>query len=108
MRNIPNYAIICAVLLLTGCAQMFTAKTQASYTAPNGAVVEYSSDKEQQNLMFDLDPATGKIHVQVDKAGTPDAVIAAVAQQITQINKILETLAPMMAEAAKVAATKTP
>jgi hypothetical protein len=69
--------------LLTGCAQMFTAKTNVQITvSPDGTcTAQYTSDKEQVGLEASVCGGS----VKVDKAGTQDAVIAAVLQMQTQI-----------------------
>jgi hypothetical protein len=90
---------------LSGCAQMFTAKTKASYkvTSPTGVVTEalYESDKEQVGFDAEIDPTTGKVHVKADKSGTLESVVAAIAAQQAQIGKLFETILPMAAQAAK-------
>ena len=86
------YAAVLAMLLsATGCAQMFTAKTAVSVTqSPDGTcTATYSSDKEQIGLEAEV--CGGK--VKVDKAGTQEAVIAAVLQSQIQILGLIDKLA---------------
>lgn len=101
-------ALILLCFMVAGCAQMFTAKTEAYWEkAPDGTVkMHYKSDKEQSDFDADVDPTTGLIHVKVGKAGTPEGVIQAVAAQIQVITDMLKQIAPMVVEAAKLAASK--
>ena len=79
-------------LLISGCAQMFTAKTKASYIRPDGTRIEYESDKEQIGLDADFDPVTGKFHIKVDKAGTLESVVAATMQTQIMLNQLIQTI----------------
>ena len=87
-------------MLLTGCARMFTATTEASYIVrlPDGTVkeVRYKSDKEQ----IGLDAAFDGVTVKVDKSSTQDAVIAATLQLQAQMLRLLESIAPAASKAA--------
>lgn len=89
--------MVTALLLLTGCAQMFTAKTTASYRLhPDGTKeIIYSSDKEQVGLDVDFEEdAKGnikKIRIRVDKSGTQESVIAASMAIQQQALKLAET-----------------
>jgi hypothetical protein len=87
--------IIVPLLALSGCAQMFACKTDASYIVrPDGTKeVQYSSCKEQ----IGLDAKFGDVHVQVDKSGTQESVVAASLQ--LQI-KMLEILGPILQQSA--------
>lgn len=79
--------------LSMGCASMFTAKTKATWTEPNGKSITYESDKEQIGLDATFDPKTGFFHIKVDKARTQEQVIAAVLQTQAQILGLLDKLA---------------
>lgn len=77
MKLFLTLTILACLWLLSGCAQMFTAKTTVRYEKrPDGTVIaEYSSDKEQVGLEATL----GDASIRVDKAGTPiEAINAAV------------------------------
>lgn len=98
-------ALVLAIgLSMTGCAQMFTAKTKASWSkAPDGTLtIYYESDKEQVGLDAEVDPSTGKFHVKVDKASTQDSVVAATLQMQGKWLDLVQSLAA----ASKTAATK--
>jgi hypothetical protein len=79
-------------LSLTGCAQMFTAKTKASYVSPDGTQILYESDKEQQGFAFEYDPVTKKITVKTDKSGTLESVVAATLQMQLETLKMIQAL----------------
>ena len=66
------------LLSISGCGVgQFTAKTVATYETPDGKKISYESNKEQIGLEATFDPKTGMFHIKVDKAGTPEASIAA-------------------------------
>lgn len=93
MKHIFRAVLLAVVLSMTaGCAQMFTAKTKATWTEPNGKSITYESDKEQIGLDATFNPNTGAFHIKVDKSGTQEAVIAAVLQTQAQMLSILEKL----------------
>ena len=79
------------VLLLGGCsAKLQTAKTTATVPLPGGRDLQYESGKDQQGIdaayETTIDPATGKVikrklHLKVDKSGTPEAAYAAMVEQ---------------------------
>jgi len=85
-------AILLLALVTSGCAQMFTSKTKATWTEPGGKSITYESDKEQIGLDAAFNPATGEFRIKVDKASTQEAVIAAVLQNQTQILQLIEKL----------------
>lgn len=102
--------LIAALLLLllafeSGCANMFSAKTIATYEiTSDGKMIRYESSKEQQGLDLDLTEDNGQVKVvriHVDRASTAEAAMAAALQVQLQILKILETLAPLAAQAVK-------
>jgi hypothetical protein len=94
------YSLAIGVVALTfaGCAQMFTAKTRATYTSPDGKQILYESDKEQVGLEAHVNPETGEIHIKVDKASTPEAVIAAVLQVQTRMLDMIQQLQALLAK----------
>lgn len=94
-----SFVIGIVFLTLTGCAQMFTAKTKASYIKPDGTTIMYESDKEQIGLEARVDPKTGAIEIKVDKAGTQEAVIAAVLQVQVKMLDMIQQLQALMNKA---------
>jgi len=78
-------------LLFGGCAgvTMFTAKTKATVTTPDGFTASWESDKEHQGLEAEYDPVTGRFKIKVEKSGTPDAAIAAALQSQTKMIELL-------------------
>ena len=92
MKQIIGAAAILMLLALEmGCAQMFTAKTAVTVSvSPDGTcTATYSSDKEQSGLEAEV--CGGK--VKVDRSGTLESVVAAVAQTQLFILKQIEGLA---------------
>ncbi len=81
-------------LSLSGCAQMLACKTDASYILrPDGSKeIIYSSCKEQ----IGLEATFGDAHLKVDKSGTQESVIAALAEQQKALADLLKTLAPLL------------
>jgi len=88
-----------AFVYLTGCASMYTAKTKVHVEIrPDGTCIgDYSSDKEQQGL----EAAICGGNIKVDKSGTLESIVAAIASQQAQIARVFETLLPLAASAAK-------
>lgn len=86
--------VILAGIFMSGCAQMFTAKTKAYYVIrPDGSKeVLYESDKEQVGLDATVEK-DGSLHVKVDRANTQEAVIAATLQLQAQMVRLMEMLA---------------
>jgi hypothetical protein len=74
---ITTIALLLA-LSLTGCAQMFTAKTTVHYEErrPDGTVIiaDYSSDKDQQELKAHLGANPS---IETGKASQPEGLAAA-------------------------------
>lgn len=70
-------AILLAIALSTGCAQMFTAKTVATYESPDGKKIAYESNKEQIGLEASWEEGNTRVHIKVDKSGTQESVVAA-------------------------------
>jgi len=82
---------------LTGCAQMFTAKTVASYVTPDGRMIHYESDKEQIGLEAVYTDKDGKtVSIKVDRAGTQESVIAATLQMQMQLLQMIQQLTPLL------------
>ena len=80
-------------MFLSGCAQMFSDTTRASVVKTgDGFSLDYNSSKNQENLKADIDPETGKMHIETT-ATTPEAAIAATPAAIT---KLIEELAPLI------------
>jgi hypothetical protein len=71
---------------------MFTSKTKATWTEPNGKSITWESDQEQVGLKARFNPTTGEINIQVERASTQEAVIAAVLQNQAQILQLIEKL----------------
>jgi len=69
--------IVLAAFLLSGCAQMFTASTKASYTSPDGRILTYESNKDFQGIDVYFKDGDKEVKIRVDKSGTPEAVTAA-------------------------------
>lgn len=90
-------------LVLSGCAQMFACKTDASSVirADGTRELTYSSCKEQVGLDAEIDPVTGKFHVRVDKAGTQESVVAAALAQQIMVGKLVESLLPLLTQQLK-------
>ncbi len=93
-------------LSLSGCYAWNSANTKAHFSVtPDGALVgDWDSNKQEENLSIEADAADGKfksLKVHVDKAGSQDAVLAAMARQIDAINNLLNQLVPLAAAAAK-------
>jgi len=90
------------ILVLSSCAQMFTAKTDVAVeTLPDGTCrATYSSNKEQQGLTADI--CGGK--VAVDKAGTLEQVVAATAATQAELLKMVNKLTDLIPAAAKAGA----
>jgi ABC-type glycerol-3-phosphate transport system substrate-binding protein len=91
-------AILLAAILMSGCAQMFTAKTTATYRIlPDGTKeISYSSDKEQVGLKVNLEESAGKVQslkISVDKASTQEEIIAATLQNQSELLKLIQMLA---------------
>jgi len=97
-------AVILAAALTSGCAGMFAAKTEMSYSiAPDGSHnITYSSGKDISGVDAAWEETkNGKvIHLAVDKAMTPEAATAAALQANLKLIGILESLAPLLAAAA--------
>ena len=91
-------------LTLPGCTSMFTAKTKATVTTPEGFTATYESDKEYQGIDAEYDPVTKRFHLRVEKSGTPEQAIAAAVQSNAAVAAILEKLAPFIAKAAALGA----
>lgn len=89
-------------IFLPGCGvSMFTAKTTASYeVTADGKRLNYESNKEQQGLDAEYNPKTGAFKVHVDKAGTPDAAIAAALQSNVMMIDLMSKLLPILEKAA--------
>jgi len=112
--NHPLATIIGATLLavylsMTGCASMFSAKTEASYqVSPDGSrIISYTSDKEQTGLEASWKDKDGTdVKIRVDKSTTAESAIAAALQLQLEMAKLLEAIVPLAAQAAKVGALK--
>lgn len=99
--------LLAALLFATGCGVgHYSASTTATYQiSPDGTkLVSYTSNKEQQGLDVELKEEDGKIklvRIHVDKSGTMESIVAAIAAQQAQIGKLFETLLPLASQAAK-------
>ncbi len=91
-----------------GCARLFTASTTASYSGPDGRLIEYQSDKEQIGLeavyVVDEQGRVREVRIKVDKASTQAEVIQAVLQQQRQLSETLSSLLPLLTRAGAAAA----
>ena len=87
MTRLVAALVIIAAFYLSGCAQMFTAKTTVRVERlPDGTcIAEYTSDKEQ----IGLEASVCEGNVKVDKAGTQEAVIAAVLSMQGQLLQMI-------------------
>lgn len=93
-------AITLALLIafLSGCASMFSAKTEATYQiAPDGTrIINYSSTKEQHGMEATWKDKDGRdVHIQVDKATTAEGAQAAALQLQLETMKLLQTILPL-------------
>ena len=90
-KKLWRFAILTPLL---GCmtAKDFSAETIATYTAPNGAKIDYRSTKEQQNLSFHYDATTGTVNVSVQSARTQDSVVEATMRNQIMQNEIIRDL----------------
>jgi len=94
------------VLAFAGCGYAFnSASTKAVYQiTPDGKLISYESNKEQQGLSLDLVEDDGKIKsvkIHVDRAGSLESIVASMAAQQAALAKILQDLLPLMAAASK-------
>ena len=98
MKYLLFAAFLAVLLSITGCAQMFTAKTTVHYERhPDGTIVaDYSSDKEQQGLEAHLGTSPS---IKVDKSGTLESVVAATLATQLELLKMLKELAAASAAA---------
>lgn len=103
-RYLPLLCILCAVL--SGCAQMFSQRTRASYmtTYPDGrrTEVNWDSDQEQNGLNAKFDEHGASI--KVEKAGTLESVVAATLQSNLMMQELLQKLSDAIPAAAKAGA----
>ena len=90
IENLIIAACLLLFLSLTSCASTFTAKTDVTVEhLPDGTCrASFSSNKEETNLKAEV--CGGKISV--EKAGTLESVVAAVAATQASIAKTLEVL----------------
>ncbi len=106
--------LVFALFLLCSCgAGFYSASTTASVTvSPDGTrIITYESNKEENGLDATWDELPGNVkhvHVAVQKAGTSESAIAAAAQAQLELMKLLQQLVPLLAEAAKIGATRVP
>lgn len=98
--RVKLYSLFLALVLFTsGCGySFFAAKTEVTYQMPNGMLISYKSDKEQNNLDAQFDPSTGAWHVKVDKAGGQEAAMAVMMQMYTTLISQLSALIPAAAK----------
>lgn len=96
--------LVIVAFFLVGCgASFFSAKTTATYTLPDGKVIVYESNKEQQGLDVILKQKDGQItdlRIHVDKASTAEQAIAAALAVQVKLMEMLERLAPLIEKAA--------
>ena len=103
------YALMLALLLsVTGCGiRMWSASTEATYEiTPDGKKIFYSSNKEMQGLVLEVNEVDGKMHtvkINVDKSSTSEAAVAAALQSQlniqAQLMRLIDQLAPLAAAA---------
>lgn len=92
MRRNLRLGVACLViLLLTGCAQMFTAKTTVSVeTGPDGrCIASYTSDKQQEGLEASICGGA----IKTAQSGTLESVVAASLQTQALLLQMLQQLA---------------
>lgn len=81
MKNIFIGVALALLLSISGCVGQFTASTTVHYkvTAPSGVITEadWTSNKNEEGINVKIDPKTGEVNLRVNKAGTPEASIAA-------------------------------
>ena len=96
------------VCLMPGCGiRMWSASTEATYEiTPDGKKIFYSSNKEMQGLVLEVNEVDGKMHtvkINVDKSSTSEAAVAAALQSQlniqAQLMRLIDQLAPLAAAA---------
>lgn len=96
--------LVLLMFFLNGCgARFFSASTTATYTLPDGTIISYNSEKEQQGLDLILKKKDGQItdlRIHVDRASTAEQAIAAALQVQVKLMEMLERLAPLIEKAA--------
>jgi len=83
-------AMLAALMVLTGCARMFTAQTtvHVEKTADGACTADYSSSKEQEGLEASM--CGGDI--KTVKSGTLESAVAAALQMQLTMARLLEQL----------------
>lgn len=100
MKLFIHAFLLCLLLSLAGCAQMFTSKTTVHVEVTDGAVVckaDYTSGKEQEDLVATICGGT----IKTAKSGTLESVVAGVS---ALQNKLADTLGKLTDAAAKAGA----
>ena len=97
--------LISLVLLLSGCGySFFSAKTVATYETPDGKKISYESDKEQVGLdaTYELyeNGAVKAVRIKVDRAGSQEAVLAAMMQMQASMAALFQKLLPLLEKGA--------
>ena len=95
-----------SLILLAGCSQLQTASTTVEIPFGEGRVAKYHSTKDQTGVdinVVEIDPATQVVikhwQVKVDKAGTPEAAYAALADQQRALADLMKALVPLIEKA---------
>jgi len=88
---------------------MFAGKTTATWQkTADGLTLNYTSDKEQNNLHAKGNVKSGEFEVSVDKAGAQEsAVVAALQAQAAMaqmLQQLLQQVMPLITDAAKAGA----
>lgn len=108
-RNLWLGVAIMIIFAISSCGySMFAGKTTASYVAPDGTQINYSSDKEQNNLEAAYDPVTKAWHIHVDKSGAQESATAAAMQfqaaMLALYSKLADQVTALAAAGAKAGA----
>jgi translation initiation factor IF-2 len=99
-------AISLAILMsLSGCYAWSAASTTATYqVTPDGKLISYTSNKEQQGLELELTEDAGQIKtvkIHVDRSGSLEALATSLAAIQAKIADSLGQLIAISAQAAK-------
>ncbi len=99
---------VLVLVLLAGCAQLQLAETTVEIPLGEGRVAKYTSSKDQTGVdieVREIDPQTLNVikywKVTVEKAGTPEAAYAALADQQRALAELMKALAPLIERAGR-------
>jgi len=104
LKTMALAALLAALFVMVGCAQMYLGKTTAHFSTPEGLVGDYVSDKNQEN--FNVTATVGpdgkikSIDIRTT-ATTPEAAISAALQfQIILLQEIKDLTTKLAAAGA--------